>query len=91
MLPDIVDAVGSDLEVYVDGGVMGGNDVATAIGLGARAVMIGRAYLYGLMAGGEQGVARALDIISGQLHRTMQLSGARTVAELHGRVRLLDG
>lgn len=89
VLPDVVAAVGSDLEVYVDGGVMDGRDIAVAVALGAKAVMVGRSYLYGLMAGGEPGVTRAFEILGAQLERTMQLVGACTTDDLVGRVRLL--
>jgi L-lactate dehydrogenase (cytochrome) len=82
VLPSIVEAVGDRLEVLVDGGVRSGADVIAAVGLGARAVLVGRAYLYGLMAGGERGVARALSILREDAVRTMQLLGARSVDEL---------
>ena len=61
--PSVVDAVGDRAEVYVDGGIMSGSDVVAAVALGARAALVGRAYLYGLMAGGERGVQRAADIL----------------------------
>jgi L-lactate dehydrogenase (cytochrome) len=82
VLPSIVEAVGDRLEVLVDGGVRSGADVVAAVGLGARAVLVGRAYLYGLMAGGERGVARTLSILREDAVRTMQLLGARSVDEL---------
>jgi L-lactate dehydrogenase (cytochrome) len=82
VLPSIVEAVGDRLEVFVDGGVRSGADVVAAVGLGARAVLVGRAYLYGLMAGGERGVARALSILREDAVRTLQLLGARSVDEL---------
>jgi L-lactate dehydrogenase (cytochrome) len=81
-LPAIVDAVGDQVEVLVDGGVRSGADVIAAVGLGARAAMVGRAYLYGLMAGGEHGVDRALAILRDDVVRTMQLLGVTTIAEL---------
>ena len=59
----MVDAVGDRAEVYVDGGILSGSDVVAAVALGARAALVGRAYLYGLMAGGERGVQRAADIL----------------------------
>jgi L-lactate dehydrogenase (cytochrome) len=86
VLPDIAASVGSETEVMIDGGVMNGSDVAAAVALGAKAVLVGRAYLYGLMAGGESGATRALEILRSQLVRTMQLTGAANVAELSGRV-----
>jgi L-lactate dehydrogenase (cytochrome) len=89
VLPDIVRAVGGRAEVYVDGGVLSGADVAAAVGLGARAALVGRAYLYGLMAGGEAGVDRALEILRRELLTTMQLVGVTSVGELaKDRVRL---
>jgi L-lactate dehydrogenase (cytochrome) len=88
-LPAVVAAVGDRAEVYVDGGVLDGADVVAAVALGARAVLVGRAYLYGLMAGGERGVQRAADILAGEIARTMQLLGVATVPELTPeRVRL---
>ena len=82
VLPGIADAVGDEVEVLVDGGVRSGADVIAAVGLGAKAVMIGRAYLYGLMAGGERGVDRALAILRDDVVRTMQLLGVRSIGEL---------
>jgi L-lactate dehydrogenase (cytochrome) len=82
MLPAIVDAVGDRVEVFVDGGVRSGADVVAAVGLGARAALIGRAYLYGLMAGGERGVDRALAILRDDVVRTMRLLGIRSLDEL---------
>jgi L-lactate dehydrogenase (cytochrome) len=88
-LPSIVGAVGDRAEVYVDGGILDGADVVAAVALGARACLIGRAYLYGLMAGGEQGVQRAADILTREVIRTMQLLGVTSVVELTPeRVRL---
>ena len=81
-LPAIVDAVGDRAEVYLDGGVLGGADVIAAVALGARAVLVGRAYLYGLMAGGERGVDRAGEMLTKEMRRTMQLLGVRSVSEL---------
>ena len=65
VLPAVVDAVGDRAEVYVDGGILSGSDIVAAVALGARAALVGRAYLYGLMAGGERGVQRAADISAG--------------------------
>ena len=81
-LPRIRAAVGDDVEVYVDGGILSGGDVVAAVAAGATAVMIGRIYLYGLMAGGEAGVDRALTIVTEQLERTLQLLGVSAVDEL---------
>ena len=75
-------AVGPDVSVLVDSGIRHGADIAVALALGADACAIGRAYLYGLMAGGEAGVNKALDILAEQFKRTMQLLGVGSVAEL---------
>src|SRR5580704_7701882 len=76
------DIVGPDVAVLVDSGIRHGSDIAVALALGADACAIGRAYLYGLMAGGEPGVNKALDILTAQFKRTMQLLGVSSVAEL---------
>jgi len=81
-LPRIVDAIGDRAEVYLDGGILSASDVVAAVALGARACMVGRAYLYGLMAGGEPGVQRAVDLLGREIARTMQLLGVGTVSEL---------
>jgi L-lactate dehydrogenase (cytochrome) len=81
-LPAVVDAVGERTEVYLDGGVMSGSDVVAAVALGARAVLVGRAYLYGLMAGGERGVQRAADILAAEVRGTMALLGTTRVGDL---------
>jgi L-lactate dehydrogenase (cytochrome) len=82
LLPDVVDAVGDRLEVFVDGGIMSGENILAAIGFGARGVLIGRAYLYGLMAGGEDGVARVLAILEKEVRTTMQLIGVTSISAL---------
>jgi len=82
LVPAVADAVGDRTEVYVDGGVRTGADIAAAVGLGAKACLIGRPYLYGLMAGGQAGVARAIAILHEELERTMRLVGANTIADL---------
>jgi L-lactate dehydrogenase (cytochrome) len=90
LVPDVVDSLGDRTEVWVDTGVMSGADIVAAIALGARTVLVGRAYLYGLMTGGERGVERATDILMREMRRTMQLLGVRSVAGLdrrHVRVR----
>ena len=90
LVAEVVDAVGDRTEVWVDTGVMSGADIVAAVALGARTVLVGRAYLYGLMAGGERGVERAITILSREMRRTMQLLGVRTVSELgrhHVRLR----
>lgn len=84
VLPRIRDTVGSTASVFLDGGVRSGADIAAAVALGANAVFVGRAYLYGLMAGGQAGVERAAEILRSELGRTMQLLGVRTVDELTG-------
>ena len=85
----MVQAVGDRTEVLLDTGVMTGGDIVAAVALGARAVLVGRAYLYGLMAGGERGVQRATDILAAEVRRTMALLGARTTEDLGPRhVRL---
>ncbi len=90
-LPAIVSAVGDATEVYIDGGILTGADVVAAVAMGARACLVGRAYLYGLMAGGERGVERAGELLRKETVRTMQLMGVRSVADLTpDRVRLRD-
>jgi len=81
-LPEIVDAVGGDIEVHFDGGIRSGQDVLKAICLGAKSTYIGRAFVYGLGAGGEAGVAQALDIIYRELDTTMALCGERLLQNL---------
>jgi L-lactate dehydrogenase (cytochrome) len=88
-LPDVVAAVDGRAEVHLDGGVLDGADVVAAVAAGASSVLVGRAYLYGLMAGGERGVQRAVDILRAEVARTLQLLGVPSVAELTpDRVRL---
>lgn len=82
LLPQVVAEVGRDTEVLVDTGIMSGADVVAAIALGARFTLIGRAYLYGLMAGGEAGVDRAVAILTEQVERTMRLLGVTCLEEL---------
>lgn len=91
LLPDVVEAVGSRAEVYVDSGIRTGSDVAAAVALGARAVLVGRAYLYGLMAGGQQGVEAALGFLTAELAHTMSLLGAPTVDDLRPELVRLRG
>jgi L-lactate dehydrogenase (cytochrome) len=86
VLPRIVDAAGDRLEVLVDSGFRRGSDIAAALALGARAVLIGRAHLYGLAAAGEAGVRHCIDILARELRMTMQLCGARTIADLNSGV-----
>ncbi|WP_304505290.1 MULTISPECIES: alpha-hydroxy acid oxidase [unclassified Cryobacterium] len=82
LLPQVVREVGTDLEVHLDTGIMSGADIVAAVALGARFTLVGRAYLYGLMAGGEAGVDRAIEILSGQITRTMRLLGVNSLEEL---------
>jgi L-lactate dehydrogenase (cytochrome) len=82
LVPVVVQGVGDRAEVYVDTGILSGADIAAAVALGARGALAGRAYLYGLMAGGEQGVERAAEILTSELTRTMQLLGASDLSQL---------
>ena len=85
-----VQALGGRAEVLVDTGVTNGGDVVAAVALGATAALVGRAYLYGLMAGGRAGVAKAAEILRADIVRTLQLLGVRSVDELgpqHVRLR----
>jgi L-lactate dehydrogenase (cytochrome) len=85
-LPEIVDAVGSRMEIMFDSGVRSGQDVMRALALGAKSCMIGRAYVHGLGGGGEAGVAKAIDIIRNELLTTMGLCGVNTIAEIDDHV-----
>jgi L-lactate dehydrogenase (cytochrome) len=82
LLPDVVREVGKDLEIHLDTGIMNGADIVASIALGARFTLIGRAYLYGLMAGGRAGVDRTIEILKDQIIRTMQLLGVNSLEEL---------
>lgn len=81
-LPAVVDAVGGQVEVLLDGGIRRGSDVVAALALGARAVMIGRAYLWGLAAGGQAGVESVLDILRGEIESTLAALGRTSVHDL---------
>jgi isopentenyl diphosphate isomerase/L-lactate dehydrogenase-like FMN-dependent dehydrogenase len=81
-LPEVVKAVNGQVEVLMDGGIRRGTDIVKAICLGARAVLCGRAYAYGLAAGGEAGVTRAIDILRTDLERTLKLLGCPSIAAL---------
>ncbi|MGB0918244.1 MAG: alpha-hydroxy acid oxidase [Flavobacteriales bacterium] len=83
LLPEVVKAVGSDIEVLMDGGIMRGSDVIKAIALGAKSVLIGKAYLYGLAAGGEAGVDKTYEILTDEMTRVMQLIGCKSISELN--------
>ena len=90
LLPAVREAVDGRAEVWLDTGILSGADIVAALALGADACLVGRAYLYGLMAGGERGVQRAVDILRDGLVRTMQLLGVRSVTDLDsGHARLL--
>jgi L-lactate dehydrogenase (cytochrome) len=82
LLPDVAREVGRDVEIGVDTGIMNGADIVASVALGARFTMIGRAYLYGLMAGGRRGVDRTIEILSTELVRTMKLLGVSSLEEL---------
>src|SRR6516225_7148107 len=82
-LPEVVSAVHGRTEVLMDGGIRRGSDIVKAICLGARAVLIGRAYAYGLGAAGEAGVLRAIEILRADLQRALALLGCESVAELN--------
>jgi L-lactate dehydrogenase (cytochrome) len=88
MLPGIADAIGSDVEVMFDGGIRSGQDVLRALALGARSCLIGRPYIFGLGAGGEAGVSKAIDIIRAELEVSMALTGVTRIAEI-GRHNLV--
>lgn len=83
LLPDVAREVGKDVEIGLDTGIMSGADVVAALALGADFTMVGRAYLYGLMAGGRRGVDRAIEILRIETERTMKLLGVQSVAELN--------
>src|SRR6478735_1801687 len=85
LLPEIVDTVGDKMEIMFDGGIRSGQDVMRALALGAKSCMIGRAFVHGLGAGGEAGVAKALDLIRNEMLVTMGLCGVNTVAEIDDR------
>lgn len=89
LLPRIADAVASETEILFDGGIRSGQDVFRALALGARACLLGRAYLYGVCAAGEQGASKAIDIIAKELDVTMALAGVRRIADI-GRSSLVD-
>lgn len=82
LLPTVVREIGADTEVHIDTGIMSGADIVAAVALGARFTLVGRAYLYGLMAGGRAGVDRSIEILSEQIVRTMKLLGVSSLDEL---------
>jgi L-lactate dehydrogenase (cytochrome) len=81
-LPEVVKAVHGQTEVLMDGGIRRGSDIVKALCIGARAVLIGRAYAYGLAAAGEAGVNRAIEILRADLDRTLRLLGCASIHEL---------
>lgn len=83
LLPDVVDEVGERSEVFVDTGITSGADIVAAVALGASAAVVGRAYLYGLMAGGRRGVVKALEILTREIEVTMKLLGVTSVDQLN--------
>ena len=82
VLTEVVDAVGSDVEVYIDGGIRRGVEIVTALALGARACLTGRALLYGLGAGGAAGAAHAMKVLADELSLALTLAGARSIGDL---------
>ncbi len=82
VLPEIVKAVGENVEIHIDGGIRNGQDILKAIALGAKAAYIGRPYIYGLGAGGEKGVSRAIEILRNELDQTMALCGERDINKI---------
>jgi isopentenyl diphosphate isomerase/L-lactate dehydrogenase-like FMN-dependent dehydrogenase len=91
ILPDVVKAVGDKLDVFIDGSFMSGQDVYAAIALGAKAVFVGRAYLYGVMADGERGVEKVIELMRRDFVNTMALTGNRSVAEVRQTGAVLRG
>lgn len=85
LLPEVVREVGKDATVMIDTGIMNGADIVAAVAMGAKFTLIGRAYLYGLMAGGRRGVDRTIEILRTEIERTMKLLGVSTLAELEPR------
>lgn len=91
LLPETVKQIGSDAEVHVDTGIMHGADIIACIAKGAKFTLVGRAYLYGLMAGGRAGVDKMINIMQSDMTRTMKLLGARSLEELEpGHVKILE-
>lgn len=91
LLPSVLDRVGDDAEVYLDTGILSGADIVAAVARGARGCLVGRAFLYGLMAGGERGVQRTVEILSSEITRTLQLLGVTSVDDLTDEHATLRG
>ncbi|QUH00922.1 alpha-hydroxy-acid oxidizing protein [Saccharopolyspora erythraea] len=89
LLPEVREAIGDRAEIMLDTGILSGADIVAALALGADSCLVGRAYLYGLMAGGELGVQRAVDILRTEVVRTMQLLGVSRVDDLNGSYAVL--
>jgi L-lactate dehydrogenase (cytochrome) len=85
-LPRIADAVGGEIEIMFDGGIRSGQDMLRALALGARSCLIGRAYIFGLAAGGQAGVAKAIEVIRNELDVSMALCGVNSIREINRRV-----
>ncbi|MEG2386065.1 MAG: alpha-hydroxy acid oxidase, partial [Aurantimicrobium sp.] len=85
LLPKVIKEVGKDATVMIDTGIMNGADIVASIALGAKFTLVGRAYLYGLMAGGEQGVSKMISILRSEIERTMKLLGVSSLEELEPR------
>lgn len=91
LVPETVKQIGKHAEVHIDTGIMHGADIVASIAKGAKFGLVGRAYLYGLMAGGREGVDKTIEILGTQMTRTMKLLGARSLAELEpGHVKVLE-
>jgi L-lactate dehydrogenase (cytochrome) len=82
VLPSIVEAVGNQIEVIFDGGIRRGSDVVKAIGLGAKAVLLGRGYAYGMAAAGDAGIERAIEIFRADIIRTLKLLGCSSISQV---------
>lgn len=91
LVPEAVKQIGRDAEVHVDTGIMHGSDIIASIAKGAKFTLVGRAYLYGLMSGGREGVDKMIGILQSEMVRTMKLLGVRTLEELEpGHVKILE-
>jgi L-lactate dehydrogenase (cytochrome) len=82
VVPTVGEALDDRVELFVDTGIMSGADIVAAVAMGANATLVGRAYLYGLMAGGRRGVAKAVNILSDEVSRTMALLGVTSIDQL---------